>query len=74
MVLTLYVFPRFVAHLLSQTTRFLESNLPLETESAMNNIRATVVSTVEAQDEVKADVAELSVRLYEEEDGRENTE
>jgi hypothetical protein len=40
----------------------------------MNNIRSTVVSTVEAQDEIKTDVAELSVRLYEEEDGRENTE
>jgi hypothetical protein len=48
--------------------------LPLETESAMNNIRSTVVSTVEAQDKIKTDVAELSVHLYEEEDGRENTE
>jgi hypothetical protein len=33
-----------------------------------------VVSVVAAQDETKADVIELNVKLAEEKDGRENTE
>ncbi len=63
-----------MAHLLSQTTHFLETPLPSECESALNGIRSTVIGTVESQTETNADVAELNVRLYEEKDGRENTE
>jgi hypothetical protein len=63
-----------MAHLLSETTRFLETPLPAECESALNGIRSTVTGTVEAQSETNADVAELNLRLYEEKDGRENTE
>jgi hypothetical protein len=63
-----------MAHLLSETTRFLETSLPAECESALNGIRSTVTGTVEAQSETNADVAELNLRLYEEKDGRENTE
>jgi hypothetical protein len=67
-------FFRFMAHLISQSASFLETPLALESESALNGIRSAVVGTVESQSETKADVAELNVRLYEEKDGRENTE
>jgi hypothetical protein len=67
-------FYSFMAHLLSQTTHFLEISLPSECESALNCVRSAVVGTVEAQTETNADVAEINIRLYEEKDGRENTE
>ncbi len=55
-------------------TKFTESPLPPETESAFNCIKSGVASNASAQDATKADVIELNVRLSEEKDGRENTE
>ncbi len=65
---------RFVAHILSQATTFAESPHSSITESALNGVRSCVVGVVAAQDDTKADVIELSVKLAEEKDGRENTE
>lgn len=65
---------RFVTHILSQATKFAESPNPSYNESALNGVRSCVVGVVAAQDDTKADVIELNVRLAEEKDGRENTE
>ncbi len=67
-------FVRYVHHILQSATKFTESPLPPQTESALNCIKSCVASTVSAQDDTKADVIELNVRLAEEKDGRENTE
>ncbi len=67
-------FCRFIAHILQEATKFAESSHAPNTESALNTVRSCVASTVAAQDDTKADVIELSVRLAEEKDGRENTE
>jgi hypothetical protein len=61
-------------HILLAATKFTESPLPPETESAFNCIKSCVASNVSAQETTKADVIELNVRLLEEKDGRENTE
>jgi hypothetical protein len=55
-------------------TKFTESPLPPETESALNAIKSCVASNVSAQDATQADVIELNVRLLEEKEGRENIE
>jgi hypothetical protein len=68
------VVSRFVTHILSQATTFAESPHSSNTESALNGVRSCVVGVVAAQDDTKADVIELSVKLAEEKDGRENTE
>ncbi len=65
---------RYVLNILLTATKFTESPLPPESESALNCVKASVASTVSAQDATKADVIELNVRLLEEKDGRENTE
>jgi hypothetical protein len=65
---------RFVFHILTQATKFNESELPSNVESSFNCIKSTVVSTVTDQTNTKADVVELNVRLMEEKDGRENAE
>jgi hypothetical protein len=65
---------RFVFHVLTQATKFSESELPSAVESSFNCIKSTVVSTVTDQTNTKADVVELNVRLMEEKDGRENAE
>ncbi len=65
---------RFVAHILSQATKFAESPHSSTTESALNGVRSCVVGVVATQDETKADIIELNVKLAEEKDGRENTE
>jgi hypothetical protein len=72
-ILSTYLL-RFVAHILSQAAKFAESHHSSSCESALNNIRSCVVSVVATQDDTKADVIELSVRLAEEKDGRENME
>jgi hypothetical protein len=59
---------------LHSATKFAECTLPSESESAFNCVKSTVAATVTAQDETKADIIELNVRLLEEKDGRENTE
>ncbi len=66
--------PRYIQHILLSATKFTESHLPPETESALNCIKACVASNTSAQDATKADIIELNVRLQEEKDGRENTE
>jgi len=63
-----------VSHILNQATRFAESPHSSVAESAFNGVRSCVVGVVAAQDESKADIVELSVKLAEEKDGRENTE
>ncbi len=68
------VFNRFVTHILSQATKFAESPNTSSCESNLNSVRSCVVGVVAAQDETKADVIELNVKLAEEKDGRENTE
>ncbi len=55
-------------------TNFAESNLDPKSESCFNGIKSCVAGTVAAQDETRADVIELNVRLMEEKDGRENIE
>jgi len=72
-VIDLY-FPRYILHVLLAATKFTESPLPPESESAFNCIKSCVASNVSAQDATRADVIELNVRLQEEKDGRENTE
>jgi len=54
---------RFVAHILSQATKFAESPNSTSCESNLNGVRSCVVGVVAAQDETKADVIELNVRL-----------
>jgi hypothetical protein len=61
-------------HILLTATKFTESPLPPETESALNCIKSCVASNAATQETTKADVIELNVRLLEEKDGRENTE
>jgi hypothetical protein len=61
-------------HILLAATKFTESPLPPETESALNCIKSCVASNAATQETTKADVIELNVRLQEEKDGRENTE
>jgi hypothetical protein len=74
-VLSVILFQhRYIQHILLSATKFTESHLPAETESALNCIKACVASNTSAQDATKADVIELNVRLQEEKDGRENTE
>ncbi len=68
------LYLRFVAHILRQATKFAESSHPSCTESAFNSVKSCVVGVVSAQEDTKADVVELNVRLAEEKDGRENTE
>ncbi len=63
-----------MSHILSQATKFAETPHPSSSESALNGIRSCVVGVVASQDDTKADVVELNVRLAEEKDGRENTE
>jgi hypothetical protein len=65
---------RFISHILTQATKFAESPNATSCESALNGVRSCVAGVVSAQDNTKADVIELSVRLAEEKDGRENTE
>jgi hypothetical protein len=67
-------FSRFVAHILSQATKFAESPHPSSSESAINGIRSCVMGVVATQENTRADVVKLSVKLAEEKDGRENTE
>jgi len=52
---------RFVAHILSQATKFAESPNSTSCESNLNGVRSCVVGVVAAQDETKADVIELNV-------------
>ena len=65
---------RFISHILTQATKFAESPNATSCESALNGVRSCVAGVVSAQDNAKADVIELNVRLAEEKDGRENTE
>ncbi len=65
---------RFVAHILKQAAAFAESPHSSTTESALNGVRSCIVGVVATQDDTKADVMELNVKLAEEKDGRENVE
>ncbi len=64
---------RFIFHVLTQATKFSESDLVPATESSFNCPKSTVIGTVADQSNTKADVVELNVWLMEEKDGRENT-
>jgi hypothetical protein len=59
---------------LSQATKFAESHHSSSQESALNNVRSCIVGVVATQDDTKADIIELNVKLAEEKDGRENLE
>jgi len=59
---------------LKQATTFAESPNSSSTESAINGVRSCIVGVVATQDDTKADVIELNVKLAEEKDGRENME
>jgi hypothetical protein len=69
-----YLHFRFVSHILNQATKFAESPHPSNSESALNSIWSCVIGVIATQDDTKADIIELNVRLAEEKDGRENTE
>jgi hypothetical protein len=59
---------------LNEAFHFAEATLPVEIESVMNIVRSEVTSIVDDHSGTKKDVNKLSVRLAEEQDGRENTE
>ncbi len=65
---------RYICHILNEAFHFAEAALPGEVESALNIVRSEVTSVVDDQGSLKQDVNEVSVRLAEEQDGRENTE
>jgi hypothetical protein len=65
---------RFIAHLFKEASGFTESTIDPQIESNFNSVKSCVAGTVAAQDETRADVIELNVRLMEEKDGRENME
>jgi hypothetical protein len=67
-------FCRYICHILNEAFHFAEAALPVEIESALNIVRSEVTSIVDEQTSTKQDMNELSVRLAEEQDGRENTE
>jgi hypothetical protein len=59
---------------LNEAFHFAEAALPGEVESVMNIVRSEITSVVDDQGSLKQDVNEVTVRLAEEQDGRENTE
>ncbi len=73
-IVVLAYYSSFIAHILNQATKFAESHNSASHESAMNNVRSCVVGMVATQDDNKADIIELNVKLAEEKDGRENLE
>jgi hypothetical protein len=67
-------FYRYICHLLNEAFHFAEAALPVEVESVLNIVRSEVTAVVDDQHHVRHDVNEVTVRLAEEQDGRENTE
>ena len=67
-------FARYICHLLNEAFHFAEAALPGEVESVLNIVRSEVTAVVSDQLHVQQDINEVTVRLAEEQDGRENTE
>jgi hypothetical protein len=67
-------FTRYICHLLSEAFHFAEAALPGEVKSVLNIVRSEVTAVVSDQLHVQQDINEVTVRLAEEQDGRENTE
>ncbi len=70
----LILFNRYICHLLNEAFHFAEAALPVEVESVLNIVRSEVTAVVSDQLHVQQDINEVTVRLAEEQDGRENTE
>jgi hypothetical protein len=68
------LFNRYICHLLNEAFHFAEAALPVEVESVLNIVRSEVTAVVDDQLHVQQDINEVTVRLAEEQDGRENTE
>jgi hypothetical protein len=68
------LFHRYICHLLNEAFHFAEAALPVEVESVLNIVRSEVTAVVNDQHFVRHDMNEVTVRLAEEQDGRENTE
>ncbi len=65
---------RYICHILNEAFHFAEAALPVEIESVMNIVRSEITTVVDDQSSTKQEVNEVTVRLAEEQDGRENTE
>lgn len=65
---------RYICHLLNEAFHFAEAALPVEIESVMNIVRSEITTVVDDQSSTRQEVNEMTVRLAEEQDGRENTE
>jgi hypothetical protein len=67
-------FTRFIGHLVEHICRFAEARQPSQSESNFNILTSQNTGVVSELRTVSEDAIENSVRLLEEQDGRENVE
>jgi hypothetical protein len=75
-MLSLYVtcLRRFIHHIVEHVCRFAEARQPVQSESDFNLHASQITGVVSELRSVNEDSIETSVRLLEEQDGRENVE
>ncbi len=67
-------YSRFIGHLVEHICRFAEARQPDQSESDFNLQTSQITGVVSELRTVNEDAIEVSVRLHEEQDGRENVE
>ncbi len=68
------LIPRFIHHIVEHICRFVEARQPAQSESDFNLQASQITGVVSELRTVNEDSIETSVRLLEEQEGRENVE